>query len=211
MFLASGLSSVYNEGQKPKRGITMGREFELKYRAEAGDLEKIREKFGDFRKISMETTYYDTPLLSLRARRWTLRRRLENGVSVCTVKTPLPDGSRGEWETEAPDISEGLPKLIALGAPEELTKIVRAGVAPFCGARFTRLAKLLPTEDGTVELALDQGVLLGGGRKLPFAEVEVELKSGSDRAAETFAQALAAEFDLSIQPKSKLARAMALI
>lgn len=210
MILASGIGSVYNEGQKPKRGIAMGREFELKYQAEAGDLEKIREKFGDFREISMETTYYDTPLLALRARHWTLRRRLENGVSVCTVKTPLPDGSRGEWEVEAPDISVGLPKLIAMGAPGELAELVKAGVAPFCGARFTRLAKLLPTEDGTVELALDQGVLLGGNRELRFAEVEVELKSGSDRGAEAFAQALAAEFGLSIQPKSKLARAMAL-
>ena len=178
----------------------MGREFELKYQAKAGDLEKIREKFGDFKSISMETTYYDTPLLALRSRRWTLRRRLENGVSVCTVKTPLPDGSRGEWEVEAPDISEGLPKLI-----------VQDGVAPFCAARFVRLAKLLPTQDGTVELALDKGVLLGGGKELPFAEVEVELKSGSDRAAEAFAQNLAAEFGLVLQPKSKLARAMSLV
>ena len=189
----------------------MGREFELKYQAKAGDFEKIREKFGDFQSISMETTYYDTPLLALRARRWTLRRRLENGVSVCTVKTPLPDGSRGEWEVEAPDISEGLPKLIALGAPEELSQIVQDGAAPFCAARFVRLAKLLPTQDGTVELALDKGVLLGGGKELPFAEVEVELKSGSDRAAEAFAQNLAAEFGLSVQPKSKLARAMSLV
>ena len=188
----------------------MGREFELKYQAHAEDLEKIREKYGSFREISMETTYYDTPLLALRARRWTLRRRLENGVSVCTVKTPLPDGSRGEWEVEAPDISDGLPKLIALGAPEALTQIVQGGVAPFCGARFVRLAKLLPIQDGTVELALDKGVLLGGGRELPFAEVEVELKSSSDRAAEEFAHALAAEFGLVLQPKSKLARAMAL-
>ena len=161
----------------------MGREFELKYQAKAGDLEKIRAKFGDFKSISMETTYYDTPLLALRSRRWTLRRRLENGVSVCTVKTPLPDGSRGEWEVEAPDVFQGLPKLIALGAPEELAQIVQDGVAPFCAAWFVRLAKLLPTQDGTVELALDKGVLLGGGKELPFAEVEVELKSGSDRAA----------------------------
>lgn len=189
----------------------MGREFELKYQAKAGDLEKIQRKFGDFTQISMETTYYDTPLLALRARRWTLRRRLENGVSVCTVKTPLPDGSRGEWEVEAPDVFQGLPKLIALGAPEELAELVKDGAAPFCGARFVRLAKLLPTQDGTVELALDKGVLLGGGRELPFAEVEVELKSGSDRAAEDFARALAAEFGLSVQPKSKLARAMSLV
>ena len=189
----------------------MGREFELKYQAKAGDLEKIQRKFGDFTQISMETTYYDTPMLALRARRWTLRQRLENGVSVCTVKTPLPDGSRGEWEVEAPDVFQGLPKLIALGAPEALAELVKDGAAPFCGARFVRLAKLLPTQDGTVELALDKGVLLGGGQELPFAEVEVELKSGSDQAAEAFAQNLAAEFGLSVQPKSKLARAMALV
>ena len=61
-----------------------------------------------------------------------------------------------------------------------------------------------------MELALDEGVLLGGGRELPFAEVEVELKSGSDAVARDFAAALAAEFGLKPQPKSKLARAMAL-
>ena len=189
----------------------MGREFELKYRADSGMIAAIRAAFGDFSEIRMETVYYDTLDAALSRRRWMLRRRYENGTSVCTLKTPLPDGSRGEWEVEAPDISEGLPKLITLGAPEELSQIVQDGVAPFCAARFVRLAKLLPTQDGTVELALDKGVLLGGGQELPFAEVEVELKSGSDRAAEAFAQNLAAEFGLSVQPKSKLARAMSLV
>ena len=188
----------------------MGREFELKYRANPAVLEQLQHEFSGFHTITMETTYYDTPDGILGRLHWTVRRRLENGVSVCTVKTPLPDGSRGEWEVEAPDISEGLPKLIALGAPEELAELVKDGVAPFCAARFVRLAKLLPTQDGTVELALDKGALLGGGKELPFAEVEVELKSGSDRAAEAFAQNLAAEFGLVLQPKSKLARAMAL-
>ena len=61
-----------------------------------------------------------------------------------------------------------------------------------------------------MELALDQGVLLGGGKELPFAEAEVELKSGSDHTALSFAEALAKEFALKPQPKSKLARAMAL-
>ena len=39
---------------------------------------------------------------------------------------------------------------------------------------------------------------------------KVELKSGEDSVASAFAEALAAEFDLKEQPKSKLARAMAL-
>ena len=188
----------------------MGREFELKYQATPEMIQKIREKYRDFTPISMETVYYDTADFALRKRKWTLRRRLENGRAVCTVKTPLPDGSRGEWEVENGDILAALPSLCALGAPDALPGLTAQGVVPFCGARFTRLAKAIQLADGTVELALDQGVLLGGGQELPFAEVEVELKEGSDDAARQFAAALAAEFSLVEQPKSKLARAMAL-
>ena len=188
----------------------MGREFELKYEAAPEVLEKIREKYSDFTKISMQTTYYDTPDLALRRRKWTLRQRLENGKAVCTVKTPLPDGSRGEWEVENTGLGAGAAQLCSLGAPKEILDYVNQGVAPFCGARFTRLAKTIDLPGGQVELALDKGALLGGGRELPFAEVEVELKSGEDDLARDFAQSLAAEFDLQEQPKSKLARAMAL-
>lgn len=188
----------------------MGREFELKYQATPEIIGSIREKFGEFTPISMETTYYDTEDLSLRKRKWTLRQRLENGRAVCTVKTPLPDGSRGEWEVECTDLAAGAARLCAMGAPGEILNYVNQGVVPFCGAKFTRLAKTIELPGGAVELALDQGVLLGGGREKPFAEVEVELKSGSDAVAEDFAGALAREFGLKPQPKSKLARAMAL-
>ena len=57
----------------------MGREFELKYQAEPETLALLRSKFGEFTRISMETTYYDTADLALRQRKWTLRQRLENG------------------------------------------------------------------------------------------------------------------------------------
>ena len=63
----------------------------------------------------------------------------------------------------------------------------------------------------TVELALDEGTLMGGGRTLPFAEMEVELKSGEEAAATAFAEALAQEFNLTPEPKSKAQRAMALL
>ena len=188
----------------------MGREFELKYQAAPETIAAIHGKFGEFTRISIETTYYDTAALALRSRKWALRQRLENGRAVCTVKTPLPDGSRGEWEAENSDLSAGVTQLCGMGAPKEILDYVNQGVAPFCGARFTRLAQTIELPGGRVELALDEGVLLGGGRELPFAEVEVELKSGSDAVARDFAAALAAEFGLKPQPKSKLARAMAL-
>jgi len=188
----------------------MGREFELKFQADAGVIEKIREKYGMFTQISMETTYYDTFDLKLAMHHWTLRRRMENGVSVCTFKRPHKDGGRGEWEVECSSIMEGIMKLCQNGADWELMRITSGGLVETCGARFTRLARQIEVPGGKVELALDQGVLLGKGKELPFWEVEVELKEGSDEVAAVFAQALAAEFPLIPEPKSKFVRAMTL-
>ena len=188
----------------------MGREFELKLRADVETIALIREKYGSFTSISMETTYYDTFDLKLAMHRWTLRRRMENGVSVCTFKRPHKDGGRGEWEVECPNIMEGILALCKAGADEELLRVTAGGLMEVCGARFTRLAKTLEIPGGTVELALDQGVLLGKGKELPLAEVEVELKEGTDEAAVAFAKALAEEFSLVPEEKSKFVRAMAL-
>ncbi len=188
----------------------MGREFELKFRTDANVLEEIREKYQDFTTISMETTYYDTFDLKLAFHHWTLRRRMENGVSVCTFKRPHKDGGRGEWEVEAGSIMEGVMKLCQNGADWELMRATAGGLIETCGARFTRLAKPLDLPGGKIELALDQGVLIGKGKELPFWEVEVELKEGADQVAAEFAAALAEEFGLTPEPKSKFVRAMAL-
>lgn len=189
----------------------MGREFELKYRSDDRTNEALQAEYGPFTAISMETTYYDTPKRELSLRRWTLRRRYENGVSVCTVKTPGSNGSRGEWETECEDILSAVETLISLGAPKELAALTCNGVTEVCAARFTRMAALLQQEDCTVELALDSGYLMGGGRKLPFAEVEVELKSGKEAGAVRFAEEIAKRFCLEPEPKSKQQRARALV
>lgn len=186
----------------------MGREFELKYRANPAVLEQLQHEFSGFHTITMETTYYDTPDGILGRLHWTVRRRLENGVSVCTVKTNLPDGSRGEWEVEADEIAEALPRLVSMGAPEALLAHCAQGLRPTCGARFTRNAAMV--NGGRSELALDSGVLLGGGKEEPLCEVEVELKQGMDEETACFAKALAEKYGLVPQPKSKLARARAL-
>lgn len=189
----------------------MGRELEWKYRADSGVIAAIRASFGDFSEIRMETVYYDTLDAALSRRRWMLRRRYENGTSVCTLKTPLPDGSRGEWETPCDDIRLAIKELCKLSAPEDLLTLTESGLREACAARFTRLAKRLTLERCTVELALDEGALMGGGRTLPFAEIEVELKSGEEAAATAFAESLARKFGLTPEPKSKAQRAMELL
>ena len=188
----------------------MGREFELKYAATEAELALLRSRYPQLTPIAMETTYYDTPAGTLGKLHWTLRRRMENGKSVCTLKTPLPDGSRGEWETECDKILNAIEPLCALGAPKQLALLTAGGVEPVCGAKFTRLAGRIGANGCTVELALDRGVLTGGRKILPFAEVEVELKDGAEAAAVAFAEALARELGLRPEPRSKVARARAL-
>lgn len=187
----------------------MATEFELKYAATATQLDGIRAAVpGEYHSIAMETTYYDTPGRALSARKWTLRRRLENGVSVCTLKTPAGGLGRHEWEVEQDSIQTAIPELCKLSNLDDLAEMTGGGVSPVCGARFTRLACQVNIENAVVELALDEGILFGSGRELAFAEVEVELKSGAEEAACRFAEDLAARFHLIPEEKSKFRRAL---
>jgi len=88
--------------------------------------------------------------------------------------------------------------------------LTKQGLVEVCGARFTRLYKQLSVEGAVVELALDRGTLLGGGRELPLCEVEVELKAGTEDAAAAFAQTLAQKYGLQPEKRSKFRRALAL-
>ena len=188
----------------------MGREFELKFAATKLDHEALLDRFGNLSPIAMETTYYDTPSGDIRRLRWTLRHRTENGISVCALKTPGEGFGHGEWEVYCSNITDAVTALLEKGAPQQLADFAAAGLSPVCGARFTRMAGLINAPGCTVELALDEGFLLGGGKEAPLCEVEVELKEGSEDAAAAFAMVLAQEYGLRPETRSKIARAMAL-
>jgi len=188
----------------------MGQEFELKFSATQAQQKAIFAAWGPWQEIKMETTYYDTPQRTLSERHVTLRRRMENGVSICTVKTPAADGARGEWECQCSDIRSALSRLHSLGAPDYVAALASENLISVCGARFTRRACTLRLEDAVVELALDRGVLLGGEREIPLCEVEAELKEGSRDAVIRFAGTLAAQYGLQPESHSKFRRAAAL-
>jgi len=186
----------------------MGIEFELKYRIRPETMEALAAAMGPGAVLEMETTYYDTPDGALSKHRWTLRRRYENGKSVCTLKTPAGVSARREWEVEAPTVEAGIPELCKLGGPEELKKLTASGLIPTCGARFRRRYWTESFRDSVLELALDRGVLLGGGREQPLCELEVELKSGSPEDAVAYARILAEKYGLEPEEKSKFRRAL---
>jgi len=188
----------------------MGVEFELKFRSTEAQQQAIRMAFpGEETVFHMQTTYYDTPDGALSEKRYTLRRRMENQQAVCTLKTPAGALARGEYEVMDLSIQEAIPELCKLSGVSELEEMKDRLVA-VCGARFQRRARLLTLEGCTVELALDEGVLLGGGREAALCEVEVELKTGSPVAATIFAKQLAERFGLQPEKRSKFRRALAL-
>lgn len=187
----------------------MGVEFELKYTAAPQQQEAIAKLyFQEYRRYEMSTTYYDTPTGALSARHITLRCRMENDEAVCTVKTPLDGYGRGEWDCLCDDIQKGIPMLCAQGAPEELAALAAEGLVEVCGARFTRRAAQVSIGNTRLEIALDQGALMGGGKEQPLCEVEVELKSGEAELAIAFATELKERFQLVPESKSKFRRAL---
>ncbi len=189
----------------------MGIEYELKFAATREQQAQIHREFpGDSVTYQMETTYYDTPAGSFSARQCTLRRRMENHISVCTLKAPSGPDSRKEWEVECDSIENAISLLVQHGADPELLALAEEGLVPVCGAKFTRIAKTLNILDGTLELALDAGILTGGGTEIPLCEVEVEQKTCPKAVCEAFANALRQQYDLIPEPRSKFARAHAL-
>lgn len=187
----------------------MGLELEVKYRATPAQQEAMRQAFPvQWNMLEMETTYYDTPGNTLSGRRFTLRRRLENGIGICALKTPGIGFGRGEWEVEAATIEIAIPELCKLGAPKELEELTAAGVIPICGARFTRYAAMVVLEDAEAELALDSGILFAGNRQTPLCEIEVEWKSGSQASVLAFAKGLEEQYSLVLEQDSKFRRAL---
>lgn len=190
----------------------MAIEFELKFRATDAAIDAIRKAFSEHKvtEYQMETTYYDTVSGALSARHYTLRRRMENEESVCTLKTPAGNLGRNEIEISCESIEKAIPQICANDAPEDFGALVQEGLIPVCGAKFHRYAILLSFDDCSLELALDQGILSGGSQTIPLCEVELELKSGDPKAVELIALELACKYKLTPETRSKFRRALSL-
>ena len=188
----------------------MGIEYELKFGATPEILASVRQELGEgWQEIQMRTTYYDTADRTLSDRKWTLRRRLENGIGVCTLKTPAQLG-RQEFEVICDTIENGVIELCKLGAPEELLHLTAGGVQEVCGAAFTRLVKTVELPGCKAEVALDQGILFSGENGQPLCELEIELKDGDAQMLRNYAAYLTARYELRPETKSKFKRALAL-
>ena len=134
----------------------MGAEYELKFRAtEAIQTAIMEDHPGSWQQLPMQTTYYDTPSGSLSARRYMLRKRLEDGVSVCTLKTPGTGGQRGEWEVQCEHITTAVSELCKLDG----VKINGAHNAPHI---LNLSIPGVPTQN-SINLLQDRGICVSAG------------------------------------------------
>ena len=192
----------------------MGKEIEIKLAAaDAAALERVRAdarvdaaRVGAWQEIRMVTEYLDTPDRAIAARKWTLRRRPENGEAVYTIKTPGDGYARGEWESRKESLHEAVRELVRLGAPGDLAELAARGVSRTCGVEFLRRTAELTLDGTRCALCLDDGMLLGAARR-PFCEVELELVSGEAAPMLAFAAYLQEHHALREERKSKFVRA----
>lgn len=185
----------------------MGRDFELKFAATPEGFAAVKAMYTGYQKVAMESTYYDTVDRKILEMGGMLRKRIENGLAFCTLKTPGDVGSRCELEVQTNSVFVAIPELCKLGAPEWLLQFNNDNLIPASGARYQRLAKMIDTADGSVELALDEGVFILGDKEIPFWEIEVELKEGENQAVRAVAKILEGVPGVQRQKENKYQRA----
>jgi inorganic triphosphatase YgiF len=199
-------------------------EIEAKYRVSDADLDLAAglRALGPFSLEPVpepelqENTYFDTADGRLAAARHGLRVRRIGVRSLITLKGPasLDAGAvhrRAEHEFPGADPN---PATWPPGAPRELALALTGGAPLAPTAVVSTERRILHAERGGVrvaEVCLDRGVLRGGGRERPFAELEIELLPGGDTSdLAGIAAELARHITLVPEPRSKLQRATAL-
>ena len=193
-----------------------GREVEIKFRADAATIQAVLNApqlagvtVGPEREFV--STYFDTPSRELKSNGITLRlRRKGRAAPVLGVKwtaeTTEDAFTRGEIEVRAP---EGMPD-INLFEPElrdRLSSVIgEAALGPLFDTRLKRRTAVLTHGRSSIELAIDDGAIIAGDARLPLAELELELKSGSTADLVSCARGLAKECGLSLQFETKAGR-----
>ena len=196
------------------------REIELKFELDPAELSRVAktahlEGFSVSRPLgkSLRSIYFDTPDQKLREAKISLRLRQSNEKWVQTVKlgTGVSGGLSSPVEDEQPVAGPALDfSAIRNRDVHQALVDMRADstlVACFETRIFRTTRELVRTNDqAQVELAFDTGHVLAGDDRLVFAELEMELKSGSALVLHDAARQLLADVPFRLSPCSKAER-----
>ncbi len=188
------------------------REVELKLEVEPRHVGALR-KHPLLRKSTKppkltHSIYFDTPDKKLQKQGVTLRVRRSGDAFVQTVKLATSGSAglfdRAEWESANETFDPDLGAIEGTAAQGPLNKAKdRAALAPTFETIFNRQTWHVIEGSTELEIVLDEGEIVAGGRRMTLTEVELELKQGPYEALFEIARSLAASAPLRIGVLSK--------
>jgi triphosphatase len=164
----------------------------------------------------LEARYFDTPSHALQKAKLAYRLRREGENWVATVKGGGSSKgglhARQEWNQVA---SHNEPDMQVFSHMEIGAKLQEAVgdeiLEPILITSFERRKVDVVMPDGsTIEVAADKGVIIAGEKTAPILEIELELKTGQAGSLFMLGAALAREYPLLPEPKSKFYRGLLL-
>lgn len=164
--------------------------------------------------IKMKARYFDTEDGAMQAARLAYRTRSENGRWVATLKGSgsSEGGLHRRMEIEC-DVTDGEVNLAVFDdteAEELLLPYRDAKLVPIVETNFTRTVWILRDATAQIEIALDEGEILAGGKTEPIRELELEFKSGDMEALQSLSGWLQKQLGVVEENQSKFARGLAL-
>jgi inorganic triphosphatase YgiF len=144
---------------------------------------------------TLKSVYFDTDDMQLRDNRMVLRVRHIGRRRIQTLKTMGEPNAgishRQEWETEITgDVPEALPlRATEIRLPQPEDRLVRS-LHPIFSTEVKRTTYTLGADGWEVEMALDEGRVVGPVGSTPICEAEFELKRGEPRILFDLARSL---------------------
>jgi triphosphatase len=197
-------------------------EVELKLQVPAAALAAVERELarGSTQRLRLQAIYFDTADRRLAAAGLALRVRKEGRRWVQTLKSGSAHGIERSEHDVPLTLPAGLepvpdPALHGGTAPgDALAALLAAGGGPLLPLYRTdiwRRRRLLRSQRGTVELALDRGEITATGpdgqtRRWPVCELEVELQRGDARAVTDVAARWAVRHGLWLDTRGKAER-----
>ena len=165
---------------------------------------------------TLKSVYFDTDDMSLRGSKLVLRVRHIGRRRIQTLKTMGGPNSGvsncQEWEAEINgDVPEASPlRAASTPLPQSEDRLVR-NLHPIFSTEVKRTTYTLGEDGWEVELALDEGRVVGPDGSSPICEAEFELKRGEPRILFDLARDLQRQFDGRVSVTTKAERGFALI
>jgi inorganic triphosphatase YgiF len=186
-------------------------EVELKFLLDSAALQALRghSAFKNHaRPRSLRSVYFDTPRHDLREGGMSLRVRESDGRFVQTVKSRDGDGmfDRSEWETGIDEAHPEPESLAHTPVGRLLDKEARHDLSPVFATLVERTVAEVRRGGALVEVSLDEGKIVAGGRSEPIRELELELKEGDPGALFRLAKDLSVDAALRLSFESKSER-----